>query len=278
MSDLLQSKGETPSPRLRKTLLAVIAACALAFVFAGPADASGPAARPAAAGSTELQPGQELTGGQDLVDMTMSLVLGTDGNLVLDDAGHAVWANGITNQPNSHLIMQTDGNLVEYNPAGSPVWVTGTYGHPGAYLGLGSAGEFGVYDFPTTLWQSPYPNTYLASNQSDVLFAGQTEGAPGQEMLDAALGYSLYEYDGWLEMYKNGTNNLLWSEGSYYPSGAYAIMQSDGNFVLYHGGTAVWSTNTGGHPASYGYYLHLQADGNLVVYSDFGQAEWSSHT
>ena len=43
MSDPLQRTGEAPSPRLRKTLLAVLAACALALVFAGPADASGPA-------------------------------------------------------------------------------------------------------------------------------------------------------------------------------------------------------------------------------------------
>jgi len=45
----------------------------------------------------------------------------------------------------------------------------------------------------------------------------------------------------------------------------YALMQDDGNFVLYDGLTsAYWATNTNGNV---GAYLLLQGDGNLVVLS-----------
>jgi hypothetical protein len=45
-------------------------------------------------------------------------------------------------------------------------------------------------------------------------------------------------------------------------------MQTDGNFVVYNeGGIAVWATGTGG---SSGAFLVLQDDGNLVVRDSSG--------
>src|SRR5579884_2941087 len=59
------------------------------------------------------------------------------------------------------------------------------------------------------------------------------------------------------------------------PSGKYtAVMQADGNFVVYQGRTALWSTGT----SSPGSTLAMQADGNLVVYSAAHVAQWSSAT
>ncbi len=46
-------------------------------------------------------------------------------------------------------------------------------------------------------------------------------------------------------------------------AGAYVAMQTDGNFVVYNGGSAKWSSNTSGFPGS---DIVLQDDGNLVVY------------
>jgi outer membrane protein assembly factor BamB len=55
---------------------------------------------------------------------------------------------------------------------------------------------------------------------------------------------------------------------------AEAVMQYDGNFVVYdlETGTPVWATHTDGHP---GAFLNVQGDGNLVVYSAEGEALWS---
>jgi hypothetical protein len=58
--------------------------------------------------------------------------------------------------------------------------------------------------------------------------------------------------------------------------GTAAIMQADGNFVLYtSSGTPVWASNTAGNT---GAYLNVQNDGNVVVYSASGAPLWSTGT
>ena len=52
-----------------------------------------------------------------------------------------------------------------------------------------------------------------------------------------------------------------------------AVMQGDGNFVIYKQGKALWSSNTGGFKNS---QLRLQDDSNLVIYQN-GRAVWSSN-
>lgn len=55
---------------------------------------------------------------------------------------------------------------------------------------------------------------------------------------------------------------------------AAAVMQADGNFVLYNlaDGNPIWSTHTAGNP---GAYLNVQGDGNLVIYSASDAVLWS---
>lgn len=57
----------------------------------------------------------------------------------------------------------------------------------------------------------------------------------------------------------------------------HATMQTDGNFVVYtNTGEALWSTNTTGLGAN---YAVMQADGNFVLYNrSTGRALWSSNT
>jgi hypothetical protein len=87
----------------------------------------------------------------------------------------------------------------------------------------------------------------------------------------------------------DGPANSMWASTgdqaspaySYGPAsiraGSYAIMQSDGNFVVYTPqGTPIFATGTSGNP---GAYLSLQNDGNLVIYNPSGQqALWASNT
>jgi hypothetical protein len=51
-----------------------------------------------------------------------------DGNLVVYDvSGRPVWASNTSNHPGAGLAVQTDGNVVIYD-AGHPIWATGTNG------------------------------------------------------------------------------------------------------------------------------------------------------
>lgn len=54
-----------------------------------------------------------------------------------------------------------------------------------------------------------------------------------------------------------------------------AVMQGDGNFVVYRGNTALWNTHTWNNPNA---QFLLQTDGNMVVYDFSGRAKWSSRT
>jgi hypothetical protein len=77
-----------------------------------------------------------LTAGQTIQSPNgqYTLTMQTDGNLVeYGPAGTALWASGTNGTGNSnHVTMQTDGNLVIYNSAGTAVWASGTAGHNGA--------------------------------------------------------------------------------------------------------------------------------------------------
>ena len=51
--------------------------------------------------------------------------------------------------------MQTDGNLVIYNPAGQAKWNSGTVGNPGAFVILQDDGNLVIYSTTARpLWSS----------------------------------------------------------------------------------------------------------------------------
>jgi hypothetical protein len=70
--------------------------------------------------------------------------------------------------------------------------------------------------------------------------------------------------DGNAVVYNNNTGAVCWHSNTNGNPGAYARMQSDGNFVVYSAGGAPLF-NTGTHGNSYA-WMHMQNDGNLVIY------------
>jgi hypothetical protein len=84
---------------------------------------------------------------------------------------------------------------------------------------------------------------------------------------------AIMQSDGNFVVYYNG-HGALWSTGTNGNSGAYVVMQADGNLVVRRSdGVALWASNTSGS----GLYLTMQTDGNLVMYGP-GGAYWSSGT
>jgi hypothetical protein len=75
--------------------------------------------------------------------------------------------------------------------------------------------------------------------------------------------------------YVGETTTPIWHSNTVGNPGARAVLQQDGNFVIYSASNAVlWSSNTGGNP---GATLTVQNDGNAVLY-DNGGALWSTKT
>ncbi len=58
------------------------------------------------------------------------LIMQGDGNLVEYGPGsQVVWASGTNGHPGAEAFMQVNGNLVVYSPTGQALWASGTAGH-----------------------------------------------------------------------------------------------------------------------------------------------------
>lgn len=70
-----------------------------------------------------------MNGGERLVSGSWTLNMQTDGNLVLrNGAGTACFASNTSGYTGAHVSYQTDGNFVVYTSAGVAVWSSRTNG------------------------------------------------------------------------------------------------------------------------------------------------------
>lgn len=75
--------------------------------------------------------------------------------------------------------------------------------------------------------------------------------------------------------YVGETVTQIWQSKTAGHAGARAVLQADGNFVIYSASNAVlWASNTAGHPGS---TLAIQNDGNVVLYHS-SRALWATKT
>jgi outer membrane protein assembly factor BamB len=208
-----------------------------------------------------LAPSSRLRAGQSVVsaNRVFRLVMQSDGNLVEYDGTTAVWATS-TNPSGSYASMQDDGNLAVYTSGGAPLWASNTAGNAGAYLVLTNGGQL-----------------ELLAQSGGVLWgpgidAGGTTLHTGQTLYSANRGFHLtMQSDGNLVEY--GPAGPVWSTSTN-PSGSYASMQADGNFAVYTAaGTPLWASNTA---ANAGAYLLLTNAGELEVVSPLAGALWSN--
>ncbi|GIG30835.1 hypothetical protein Cma02nite_34350 [Cellulomonas marina] len=242
-----------------RRFLPVLVAGALAVVTCVP-----PAA--AAASDDELIPGDTLVANQGVHQSALMppfneryaeshLEMQSDGNLVLyrldryTGMDYADWQTGTSGHPGAYLALQSDGNAVVYTAdGGQALWQSGTAGQAGARLTLQPDGNLVVYAGGAARWQAG-----TAMFRSGLGNAVGLELAPGQDLLS----------DGAAEVgYEVGHSRL--------------VMQTDGNLVAYQQGRAYWQSGTAGRP---GAYLVMQSDGNAVVYaSDRATVLWQSGT
>lgn len=122
---------------------------------AGPASAAGadPRALTAPAKCGQMLPGEGLRPDQWVRSCNgeAMLVLQTDGNVVEYDGAGALWvAPNTLGRGTSIFQMQHDGNLVAYNAALQPLWASNTAGNPNAWLAIQD-------DCALVIYRGPYP-------------------------------------------------------------------------------------------------------------------------
>ncbi|WP_406233357.1 LysM peptidoglycan-binding domain-containing protein [Nocardia sp. NBC_01009] len=106
----------------------------------------------------------------------------------------------------------------------------------------------------------------------DTLRVGEELGL-GQSLVGGAYTLTL-QPDGNLVL-SEPDGNVVWATQTHDQGVERAVLQEDGNFVLYKGEGAAWSTETNGRSAD---RLTVQADRNVVLYGTDGGALWSSET
>ena len=219
----------------------------------------------------QLRNGISLAEGRRLLssDHRFSLEVQGDGNVVVYDqqSGEAAWAAS-TQGAGNRLVMQPDGNLVIYNSADQALWSAGSAGFgPSATLVMQNDGNLVVYAHGLPVWSrgTGYIGGRLSPDQT--MDAGDLRRSQNGR-------YRLYmQGDGNLVMYDTSNGAALWSSGT--SGNNHAVMQGDGNLVVYPAaGAALWSSGTGGRN---GARLEVQDDGNLVLYQG-GTAIWSRNS
>jgi hypothetical protein len=106
-------------------------------------------------GNSVALSGRVVTAGQAIYspDGQYELIMQGDGNLVEYGPGsQVIWDSVTYGNPGAWAIMQGDGNLVVYSAAGTALWDSGTYGHPGAYLVLADGGTLEIVDQGAVIW------------------------------------------------------------------------------------------------------------------------------
>ena len=259
-------------PRTVRRAGAVVAALLMSFgavVFDGP--------MAGAVSSHTLPSGSVLSSGTTLQssDSRFVVAMQTDGNLVLYAQGRAVWSSGSAGNSGAVAPMQTDGNLVVYTSGGSPRWSSGTAGNPGGYGVIQDDGNFVVYSATgQPRWQSGTAGVLDADGSR--LPSGYYFGADNGLVSRNGNYVVVLQTDGNVVLYRY-PGTAMWQTRTYgtpSPGDNVMLMADDGNLVVLDVNNVVrWQSGTAGNP---GAFAVLQNDGNFVVYTAGGRPLWGT--
>lgn len=205
------------------------------------------------------------------------LIMQSDGNLVEYGPGYnAVWNTGTYGHPGAYFAYQPDGNLVVYDASGHPIWNAGVSGTPGRFI-LQGDGNIVEYNTSNQAIWSTGTHSYVSSGRN----FGSNHMNPGDTMYSGSYVQSA---DGLHQLVLQGDGNLvlygpayhvLWNIGTQGHSGTYLNLQYGGNLILYEpGNIPLWTDNVSATAGN----ATLQNDGNFVEYDSNGLAVWSSGT
>ncbi|MFD7905127.1 trypsin-like serine protease [Kitasatospora sp. NPDC059747] len=247
----------------------------------------------AASSGTLIKPGTKLTAGQSITGPGLKLTMRADGDLVLTHRqadGGVLWDTATGGNNGAWAYMQPDGNFVVYKADGNPaagtggLWATGTYFNNGAYLKLQNDGNFVLYKgnggegAGGALWST-------STFRGDATINGNTRISAGQWREGPASVLEVQK-DGNVVLYRRSDGAALWASGTANNPGAWAFMQTDGNFVVYKadgnpaaGTGGLWASGTYMFGGS---HLKLQDDGKLVMFKSgdetLATTVWSNAT
>jgi hypothetical protein len=172
------------------------------------------------------------------------------------------------------LVMQGDGNLVLYGGQGQALWSAGTNGTGSAnQVVLQGDGNLVVYTATGTAVWSSRTGRIPVPRRSTVT-SGQVL-TPGQALYGGAY-HAVVQGDGNFVVY----GKRVWSSRTSGQKVTDLQLLGSGNLVLFGPSyRQLWSSGTSiGADAATLTRLVMQSDGNLVLYNESGKALWNSAT
>jgi surface antigen len=215
--------------------------------------------------------GVVLTAGDGLASTRGSyrLAMLTTGDLVITigTTGRTIWSFGTGGHPGATAVLEHDGDLVVHDAHGKVLKRSGSGGHRhGSYsLVLREDSNLDVYSpGGAVLWSSETTNDELRAKEQ--LRAMQFLWSSDRRF------ELLMRKDGDLAIYDTRDGSIRWDTGTSEPNSR-VVMGPGGALTVYGPkGRELWSSRTSGLP---GAYAILQKDGNLVIYQK-GVARWAS--
>ena len=220
--------------------------------------ATTPATTPGVAG-TYLDAGSTLGSGASVSAPAgqFTLTMRADGNLVQHLAtGRVLWTSNTSGHPGATLRVDPSGKVVIETPSSEVVWSSGTAGHPGARLAVRADGTVVVSAGRTALWRSGPPTSSMAIGER--LLASWRLTSPN------GLCRLIQQPSGPLTLL-GADGQVLWSTGTSHATGAFTVLQRDGNLGVFSSTfKALWQSVTGGYRRA---HVALTDAGQLVISS-----------
>lgn len=227
-------------------------------------------------GNDSLQPGQYIRPGQyiESANTKYVLVMQGDGNLVeYGDGMRVIWHTRTGGNPGAFAVFQGDGNFVVYSANWRPLWASGSKAGANV-IALQTDANLVMYQNQTPRWASNITiGDSLVFKGTDYLVPGQVLGK-NEYLRSSDKRYSLALLsNGDLVAFGPG-HHPIWSSGTA-GRGAYLYVQYDGNLVIYDVNyKPVWATTPKANPGRF----YIQSDGNVVQYRLDWHPLWASGT
>jgi hypothetical protein len=194
---------------------------------------------------------------------TYYLIYQSDGNVCLNNSsGTPLWCAQTQTSSSTHLTF-TDGNLILYNGS-SIVWQTGSNSDTNSYLEVNDSGRLYIKN-SNDRYVLYYGVKHTEFTPGTIIMKSPNGDAYGSFKLYGSNAFFTYQPDGNLVLYDNN-KNPIWASGTGGYTHTHLHMQTDGNLVLYNGSSAVWHSNT-----SINYQLSLKIHDKylLLVYGAY---------
>ncbi|MFD3550110.1 hypothetical protein ACFWUW_31775 [Streptomyces sp. NPDC058655] len=198
-----------------------------------------------------------------------------------------LWQSGTYGNPGAYALMQEDGNFVIYKKDGGPqtgggIWHTATYGDRDNGYVSASLRDDGTFMVSGRSAVDRYWST--DTNERHVRVCSTDMAWMRGYWAQSATVWLVFQKDNNLVMYRKSDGKAIWGSGTYGSRNVLELELGDGGDLalreLWQNRTVRWHTGTAGNS---GAYALLQDDGNFVVYKKTGGpgkggALWASGT